>query len=132
MQKSHSDKFLVNLSFRLMYPVLRKGLGLSNEQFFIIITQGASKLWPVKVEGPKWNLKFLIWGWFYKVNLTQSDSTRPGVTPLFWTSNFDRSYACSSLSFVVNSSSFESPKLHLLQHWLRNSITALLRYVILA
>ena len=31
----------------------QNGLGLSNEQLFIIIGQGAAKLWCVKVGGPK-------------------------------------------------------------------------------
>ena len=31
----------------------RYGIGLSNEQLLINIAQGAAKLWPVKVGGPK-------------------------------------------------------------------------------
>ena len=40
------------------YYAARYGLGLSNEQLFVIIPQGAAKLRPLKVGGPKTNLTF--------------------------------------------------------------------------
>ena len=40
----------------------RYGLGLTNEQLFIITAQGAAKLWPVKFGGPNTNLTFWIRG----------------------------------------------------------------------
>ena len=59
----------------------RYGLGLSNELLFIIIGQGAAKLWPVKVGDLKRNLTFLIRDQFYSVYLTWPDTTQTGVTP---------------------------------------------------
>ena len=47
----------------------RYGIGLPNEQFFIIIAQEAAKLWPVKVGGLKKNMTFWVQGCFYQVNL---------------------------------------------------------------
>ena len=38
--------------------VNRYGIGLSNELLFVIIAQGATKLWPVKVGG---QIKILVW-----------------------------------------------------------------------
>ena len=37
----------------LKISVSRYGIGLSNEPLFVIIAQGAAKVWHVKVGGPK-------------------------------------------------------------------------------
>ena len=46
------------------YCAKRYGLGLSNEQFFIIIALGAAKLWPVKF-GVLKNTNFGCKSWTY-------------------------------------------------------------------
>ena len=43
----------------------RYAFGLLNEPLFIIVGQGAAKVWPVKVGGLKKNLTFWDEGWFY-------------------------------------------------------------------
>ena len=66
----------------------RYGLGLSNEPLFIIIAQGAAKLWPIKVGDLK------------KIKDLTPDHTRGArVADFFQTSNFDRSQFCNPLSY---------------------------------
>ena len=65
---------------------------------------------------------------FYQINLTQPDSTWTGGTPLFWTSNFDRSQFCSPLNYDDQKQLISKPQaIYTLDNNQKNSIPALLR-----
>ena len=100
----------------------RYDLGLSNEPLFSIIGQGDAKLWPVKVGGLK-KLPYL--SFIYLVKWSSQFELYQGR--IF----FGHSFAESWL-MMINSGSFESPKSYMFALNLKNSIVALLRYVILA
>ena len=64
------------------------GLGLSNELLFIIIAQGAAKMWPVKAGDPKKS------GTRSRATLEWAEQQNS-----FQISNFDRSQFCNTLSY---------------------------------
>ena len=96
-------------------------LGLSNELLFVIVTQEAAKLWPVKVGG--W-IEIFVWAFSNPSSVSKSLD----VLDFSLASNFDRSQFRSPLTWamMMKGSSFESPKPYLLTLYLKNSIAALL------
>ena len=95
--------------------VNRYGLGLSNELLFVIVTQGAAKLWPVKVGSPK---RIMLCS-----PLECGLESSPGF--FFDLQVWQVSHA-SHWAMMIKSGSLESPKPYLLVHNLKNSRIPLL------
>ena len=73
----------------LSYVLTDMAWGFQVSHFFIIVSKGAAKLWPIKVGSPK------------RILLRSPLESGPGSSPRFFflISNFERSKFCSPLSY---------------------------------
>ena len=108
------------LSFK-QYPK-RYGLGL----LFIIIVQGASKLWPVKFGGKKIKLRVK------KLKPLDKAASNPKCLIFFRPPTLTGHSFTAPWAMMIYSTSFKSPKSYLFGYYWKNSKAALLRYAILA